>query len=865
MGIEGSTFGRSKGAQNACGQNTAAERNQFLKNAYMSFREALREAQDEFSISFAFCFLSLSDNKIMDHTTNEIIPGSMIVDGQITVDDLFIQIDSLEEMDAFVEAGSFISSALLVRLIMDPKDISKEVLVDSNLQQLISYSPTFCIADLGVYESVSSSEPTRTASVIRAANMPKSIQHIKTLALQMNQPFLTTNLAFSENHVSLLLGEYLGGFSNSCQTCMVLFSDPESPISPDCTLEAFKFGEIIRAVKVRPMPHENDIFALEKANHLSSVVTGLTEDLNLRTGELDRLGVEFMNSKRRIGDLETSLVEEKSQRELMELESAYRRSCEVFDETVEKIDHLEWKAKDLVRKYQLACDSVKIELLSRKNNLLEKETVELAKKMESLKDEYIEKELKASLAFAEEKAKLQDQLAMKDRELSLRLSDLQSLQVQSKSLSMQLDAMKSDTSTAKTTKNLEIKEKLLEIESLHKEIRYLEADRQSITLKLASLEKENRNLERLNTKLQVEIESIRTTDSSLRHQVSNNLTTDRKQFEWIQSIENKLNSLEQTFNNGDLEQAKKQLNQVTQSNSRPSAGSRSLSKRLEAQNENPPSSQLQAHVQESNESPINPTKKRTTIQSAPISEDEFSFDRSNNLAKKSVALKGKKKKTEEEDPENEPKKAPLPRGPKRKSIVMPKAKSGASSHSDTEEDVSQFDINLEPFPNQSTNSNVKSSAAAPSARKLGNASKAEATKPSGPMTSFLKSKFATTGSSAATASKIKPASSSKKAGLMDTSTFLSKASVADISTENSGFLSNLSFSSDGSRTKMPSVSYNATTAAVSSSQPQIDRPTVTLCGRLACLDLTNRIFLERHHIANSRRLYVKASCVILCI
>lgn len=57
------------------GHSTLVERQKSLAKIYKYFRKTLGEAHEEFSVSFAFCFLGLYDNKIIDIATNEIIPG----------------------------------------------------------------------------------------------------------------------------------------------------------------------------------------------------------------------------------------------------------------------------------------------------------------------------------------------------------------------------------------------------------------------------------------------------------------------------------------------------------------------------------------------------------------------------------------------------------------------------------------------------------------------------------------------------------------------------------------------------------------------------------------------------------------------
>ena len=72
LGIEG---GKVQGGTTGDHFITEKQRQKSLSKIYKYFRKTLKEAQEEFSISFAFCYLGLYDNKIIDYSTNECIPG----------------------------------------------------------------------------------------------------------------------------------------------------------------------------------------------------------------------------------------------------------------------------------------------------------------------------------------------------------------------------------------------------------------------------------------------------------------------------------------------------------------------------------------------------------------------------------------------------------------------------------------------------------------------------------------------------------------------------------------------------------------------------------------------------------------------
>ena len=868
----------------------------------------------------------------------------MIVDGSVSLEDLYIQCDSLEELDQFMGDATFVNSAFLVKVVLDPKetlDLStlKE---EDEVTPVISYTSTFCLADFGIFESSSSSLSTDKRHFYSSKGLPASLELVKQLALEMKQPFFSSQLNFEGNHISRLLGEYFGGYSNSCQSCFLIFPDqrhqPNNSSGNNSTLlEGLKFGELMRTVQVHPRPHFEDIYSLKRANYLQDKLNVLVESKNEQ---------EFLNKKLEQTCQEQSdalvgtgkeLEQLKKQHDIIILQADYIKAISDFEAVEAKIQQMTWKTKDLVRKYKLLCDAEHIDLLLRKNSSLEhlkeklheqvsaleeasRDAIHRLEKESQLKSIEI-KEFTTSIGRLEqEKNVTEQQMSLFEKQLASKEAVLQNLQEENHTLKKDFEKVNMNSQSLTAKQQLSLKEKSIEVESLMKEIRYLEQQRDAMQSKLNQLEKDFRLVEKENTKLESSLLSSEKQNTKLENELSKlehqldllkqsrtvqatSSNEESRQLAWIEAMESKMQALERMTSGrkGDIDEVRKRLSLLTKQRSQELA-----SNSVDQHQDLAPNSIAfdgGKHVAAKQENRLD-------------SEDEFSFSKAvrrlsgqappSNTNAETKKRPRKKVARQESDPDDnfnvslvqeKPKNSNLARRSKpstgqseskRKSIVMPRRKSIMASSSEdgeiseiiSEEDISQYDIHVDeppkiykkPLVAAKKNDSGKSAAVNVGTGKIKPASTNSARKSVvslEPMTASIpilkKTLPASNGTSSmpkltaglSTTAKFKSTASTSSTlkNPLSTTSMSMKAATADISSENSGFLSNLSFHSGHSdRVKLPStITLNSLYSKVTSSYFMI-----IICSNSSFRNLMARMCLLNRLILVYSQVFVPA-------
>ena len=138
------------------------------------------------------------------------------------------EIENLERIKEIIRKGYSLPILLFVRLRIEGKQAQENDVTNSKLAANVS---VLCLADLG-----SLSNP----------KMEKSILHLKSTILTMDQTFISSELKFKDFPLTHLLSPFLGGNSHTLVLLEILTNSSFQSVS-----DSFLFGESLRRIKNR--------------------------------------------------------------------------------------------------------------------------------------------------------------------------------------------------------------------------------------------------------------------------------------------------------------------------------------------------------------------------------------------------------------------------------------------------------------------------------------------------------------------------------------------------------------------------------------------------------------------------------------